>query len=110
MIYVQILLILFVYNVRKQNPAGGGSGAFANREQMRGGRSGKTCAHRTKQEMLFCLFCRRIHLSAGNHTRFCTLTKINVEISPGFVYNVTVRVLRPSDEYTSGRQTLSRKE
>ena len=49
-------------------------------------------------------------MSTGNHTGFCTLTKINVEILPGFVYNVTVRVLRPSDEYTSGRQTLSRKE
>ena len=58
MIYVQILLILFVYNVRKQNPAGGGSEAFANG----GGRDARMvsprnlCApHKTEDTILFVL-------------------------------------------------------
>lgn len=57
MIYVQILLILFVHNVRKQNPAGEGSGAFVNGGGVARMVSPRNlCApHKTEHNILFVL-------------------------------------------------------
>ena len=39
-----------------------------------------------------CVFCTEKQLCFWTNTQFCNLTKINIEIRDGFVYNVFIAV------------------
>ena len=60
-------------------------------------------------EQAICLFCTEKQVSVCQFRQFCILTKISIEISWRFVYNVCIAVLCTGEQEEEGNTLPERR-